>query len=105
MVSGSGVKAAMTVKVKPPLPFPFHWPDEWQKWKRLEQFRKASGLSTESHQGQINMLLYTIEEEADDTLMSTKISDSNKKDYNKVIAKLDSFFSDQEKCDFWESQI
>ena len=31
-------------------------------------------------------------EEAEDTLMSMKISDDEKKDYAKVIAKLDSFF-------------
>ena len=34
-------------------------------------------------------------EEAEDTLMSTKISDDEKKDYAKVIAKLDSFFQIQ----------
>ena len=31
-------------------------------------------------------------EEADDTLLSTKISNDDKKDCNKVIAKFDSFF-------------
>ena len=36
------------------------------------------------------MLLYTMGEEAEETLVSTKISDE-KKDYAKVIAKLDSF--------------
>ena len=83
----------MTVQLKPPSPFPFHRPDEWQKWRRrFEQFREASGLSTESQQRQISTLLYTMGEEAEDTLMSTKITDDEKKDYAKVIAKLDSFF-------------
>lgn len=45
----SGGKATMTVQSKPPSPFPFNWPDKWQRWRRkFEQFRKASGLSTES---------------------------------------------------------
>ena len=75
------------------LPFPFHQPDEWQKWKRrFEQFRKASRLSTETKQRQVSMLLYTMGEEAEDTLLSTKISESDQKDYDKVIAKFDSFF-------------
>ena len=65
----------MTVQLKPPSPFPFHQPDEWQKWRRFEQFREASGLSTESQQRQISTLLYTMGEEAEDTLMSTKITD------------------------------
>ena len=38
------------------------------------------------------MLLYTMGEEAEDTLLSTKISESDQKDYDKVIAKFDSFF-------------
>ena len=83
----------MTVQLKPPSPFPFHRPDEWQRWKRrFEQFREASGLSSESQQRQVCMLLYTMGEEAEDTLMSTKITEDDKKDYAKVIAKFDSFF-------------
>ena len=86
----SGGKETMTVQLKPPSPFPFHRPDEWQKWRRrFEQFREASGLSTESQQRQISTLLYTMGEEAEDILMSTKITDNEKKDYAKVIAKLD----------------
>ena len=69
----SGGKETMTVQLKPPSPFPFHRPDEWQKWRRrFEQFREASGLSTESQQRQISTLLYTMGEEAEDTLMSTR---------------------------------
>ena len=82
----------MTVQLKPPSPFPFNRPDEWQKWRRrFEQFRETSGLSTESQQRQISTLLYTMGEEAEDTLMLTKITD-DEKDYAKLIAKLDSFF-------------
>ena len=91
-VRGGG-KEAMTVQLKPPSPFPIHRPDEWQRWRsRFKQFRKASGLSAESQQRQVSTLLCTMGEEGDDTLMSTKISDNDKKDYAMVIAKLDSFF-------------
>ena len=96
-VRGGG-KDAMTVQLKPPSPFPFHRPDEWQRWRRrFEQFRVASGLSAESQQRQVSTLLYTMGEEAEDTLMSTKISDDEKKDYAKVVAKLDSFFQVRKK--------
>ena len=46
------------------------------------------------------MLLYTVREEAEDILMSTKISDDNKKDCAKVIAKFDFFFLVQKKVTF-----
>ena len=87
---GSGGKEAITVQSKPPSPFPFNRPDKWQRWRRrFEQFCEASGLSTKSQQTQVSMLPYTMEEEAEDTLIPTKVSD-DKKDYAKVIAKVDS---------------
>ena len=83
----------MTVQLKLHLLFPFHCPDKWQRWKRrFEQFREASGLSSESQQRQVSMLIYTMGEEAEDTLILTKITKDDKKDYAKVIAKFDSFF-------------
>lgn len=42
-----------------------------------ELFREASGLATETKQ--VSMLLYTMGEEAEDTLLSTKISESDRK--------------------------
>ena len=66
----SGGKEAITVQLKPPSPFPFHRPDEWQRWRRrLEQFHEASGLSTKSQQRQVSMLLDTMGEEAEETLI------------------------------------
>ena len=82
-----------SLRLQPPAPFPFHQPDEWAKWKRrFEQFCLASGLSTEGEERQVSTLLYTMGEEAEDILMSTNISDEDKKNYKQVIGKFDEFF-------------
>ncbi|XP_065891680.1 uncharacterized protein [Dysidea avara] len=76
--------------LKSPSSFPFSRPDEWPSWKcRFEQFRLASGLSTEDDLRQISALLYCMGE---DILNSTDISNSDRKKYDRVIAKFDSFF-------------
>ena len=79
--------------LKSPSSFPFSRPDEWPSWKRrFEQFRLASGLSTEDDLRQISTLLYCMGEEAEDILNSTNISNSDRKKYDRVVAKFDSFF-------------
>ena len=82
-----------SVKLQPPSCFNFQSPDEWPRWKRrFEQFRQASGLSTEDKSRQVCTLLYCIGETAEDVLSSTEITDDEKKDYDKVIKKFDTFF-------------
>ena len=54
---------------------------------------------------QVSTLLYTMGEEAEDILMSTKISYTDKKVYDKVIEKFDLFFQVRKKRDFRESHI
>ncbi len=46
--------------------------------KRFEQYRSASGLTTETAASQINTLLSCLGEEAGDVLTSTGISAANK---------------------------
>jgi len=73
--------------------FPFSRPDEWATWKRqFEQYRLTSGLSSEDDKCQISVLLYCMGEEAEDILVSTNISDDDRKRYDSVIAKFDAFF-------------
>ena len=74
--------------------FPFDTPDHWPKWKRcFQQYRLVSGLSRESEEHQINTLLYCLGEEAEDILASTNIGEEDRKKYDSVLAKCDSFFS------------
>ena len=82
-----------SLRLEPPASFPFSRPDEWPQWKRrFEQFRLASGLLAEEDTHQISALLYCMGDEAEDTLVSTNISEGDRKKYSTVIAKFDVFF-------------
>lgn len=79
--------------LQPPAPFDFRTPDEWPRWKRrFEQFRLASGLSTDDSEKQVSTLLYCMGEDAEDTLISTNVTADERKDYSAVLGKFDSFF-------------
>ena len=79
--------------LKSPSSFPFSCPDEWPSWKcHFEQFHLASGLSTKDNLREISALLYCMGEEAEEILNSTNTSNSDRKKYNRIIAKFDSFF-------------
>ncbi len=91
------------LQLKPPDPFNFKAPDNWQKWKRrFEQFREASGLSAQSPASQINTLLYCLGEEAEDVLTSTDITAANRLIYAQVMSK---FFEARTKCDPGKSEV
>ena len=54
------------LSIEPPKSFNFSNPDDWLRWtKRFQQFREASGLSTESQTRQVSTLLYCLGEDAD----------------------------------------
>ena len=68
-------------------------PDEWPRWrKRYEQFRVASGLSTDSAAQQVSTLLYCLGDEAESVLMSTSATADGRKDHASIMAKFDAFF-------------
>ena len=79
--------------VQPPEAFDFKNPDDWTHWKRrFEQFRIASSLDTQSDSKQVSMLLYSMGKEAEVVLVSTGITDEERKSYKKVVEKLDEYF-------------
>lgn len=81
------------VQLQTPKNFDLRNPDGWPSWKkRFEQFRVASGLSETDEARQISTLLYCIGPEAENVLDSTNITTSQRKKYDTVVAKLDSFF-------------
>ena len=74
--------------------FYFDSPGHWPKWKRcFQQCCLASGLSQESEERQVNTLLYCLSEEAEEILASTNIGEEDRKKYDSVLAKFNSFFS------------
>lgn len=55
-------------QVKPPEKFTFK-PEDWLKWiRRFEWFRMASALDKDSQESQVNTLIYSMGEEADDIM-------------------------------------
>ena len=80
-------------QVSPPEPFTFSKPEEWPKWiRRFERFRVASGLDTKSDEMQINTLIYSMGDEADDILSSFRLSEEHSKTFEVVKARFESFF-------------
>ena len=81
------------IRLQPPEPFNFRNPDDWPRWRnRFQQFRDASGLSTETASKQVSTFLYCLGEEAESVLASTGITPDDRKDYSKVLEKVDGFF-------------
>ena len=67
--------------------------NQWPRWRKcFEQFRIASGLSTEGEERQVNTLLYCLGDDAEDVLRSTNISEEDRKKFNVVRDKFDQFF-------------
>ena len=75
------------------LSYNFQTPDEWPRWRRcFEQFRIASGLSTESEECQVSTLLYYLGSESEDILASTSVIEEVRKSYPSVLKHFDDFF-------------
>lgn len=73
--------------LRPPEPFNFKAPDSWTRWRqRFEQYRVASDLAEDSNAKQISTLLYYLGEEAESVLVSTKITEEERKTYAAVLA-------------------
>ena len=53
--------------------------------RRFERFRQATGLSSKSEETQINTLIYSMGDKAEDILQSFTLSDEEAKKYSVVI--------------------
>lgn len=79
--------------IDPPTGFDFHTPAEWTKWiRRFERFRVASGLISKEEKEQVNMLVYTMGEKADDIFASFKLSEKKAVEYKAVVEKFTAHF-------------
>ena len=57
----------------------------WPKWiQRFERFRKATGLDKQSDENQVNTLIYTLGEQADDIFISFEFTAEQEKSYEEV---------------------
>ena len=74
-----------TSQVTPPEGFTFNQPEEWPKWvRRFERFRLATELDSKGEEKQVNMLLYTMGDLAEDILRMFNLSETDKKKYEVV---------------------
>ena len=84
---------AATYQVSPPKQFLFSQPYEWPKViKWFERFRSTSGLSGKGSEVQVNMLVYSMGDKADDILWSFRLTEEEKKNYDTVKEKFESHF-------------
>ena len=82
-----------TYQVTSPDSFSFSKPEEWPRWlRRFERFRTASGLGDKPDEAQVNTLIYTMGDQADDILRSFKLSEAQSKSYEVVREKFNSHF-------------
>ena len=81
------------LSIDPPRQFNFSNPDDWLRWKkRFQQFSDASGLSADSEKRQVSTLLYCLGKDADDVLVSTNVTEDERKRYKDIMAKFDDHF-------------
>ena len=65
--------------------------EEWPTWhRRFERFCQATGLTEKSEETQINTLIYSMGDKAEDLLQTFSLSQEDAKKYSKVIEKFDS---------------
>ena len=84
---------AASYQVSPPEQFTFSRPQEWSKWiRRFERFRSASGLNDKPEEVQVNTLIYTMGDEADDILRSFTLTEEDARVYATVKGKFESHF-------------
>ena len=80
-------------QVSPPKSFNFSKPEEWPNWiRRFQRFRVASGLSGKSSENQVNTLVYTMGDAADDILASFGLTEEQSKTYDTVVEKFQGHF-------------
>ena len=84
---------AATFQVSAPEPFNFSRPEKRPKWiRRFERFRIASGLAEKGEEMQVNILIYSICDEANNILRSLDLTQEDRKKYCPVKDKFDGHF-------------
>jgi len=74
-------------------PFNFSRLSEWEKWiRRFERFRLASGIHRKAEDSQVNTLIYSMGDRADDILRFFRLTEAQSKVYKTVKEKFDSYF-------------
>lgn len=84
-------KPANLAPLEAPDKFSFANPEQWPRWlQRFNRYRVASNLKQQSEERQINTLIYTMGEEADDILLSFDAEITH--NYDAVTAAFTKYF-------------
>ena len=93
--AGSMAVQAISVpnyQVPPTEKFSFK-PEDWTRWiRRFERFRKATGHNQKSGENQVNTLVYSMGEEADDITVSFGLTADDAKECELVKNRFESHF-------------
>ena len=82
-----------TYQITAPESFNFNCPEEWPRWIcKFERFRMASSLNEKDEANQVNALIYTMGDSADDIWSSMGLSEENKSKYDIVKSKFTAHF-------------
>ena len=86
------IRSVANFQVTPPEKFSFK-PEDWPKWiQRFDRFCKATGLDKETGENQVNTLIYTMGEQADDIFISFEFTAEQEKNYEEVKEKFENYF-------------
>ena len=86
------VRSFTTYQVTPPSKFSFK-SSEWTRWiRRFERFRIATELDKKEEEKQVNALIYTMDDEADDIITSFDLNEVDMKSYETVKNKFETHF-------------
>ena len=89
---GPVVQSFTTCQVTPPSKFSFKSVD-WTRWiRRFERFRMATELDKKDEGKQVNTLIYTMGDEADDILLSFNLSPEDLQRYDVVKNRFENHF-------------
>ena len=85
-------------QVSPPSSFNFQAADQWDRWlRRFNRYRQASGLHTQPESVQVNSLLYTMGEQADDLLDSFHLPEDDVSKFTTVTERFQCPLRQEEK--------
>ena len=82
-----------TFTIAPPEPFLFSQPENWGKWiRRFNRFCKSSGMAEKPEPDQVNTLIYSMGDQAEDILLSFRLTEEEAKKYLTVVENFQQYF-------------
>lgn len=88
-------KPIVLPQLDPPKSF-FFRAEDWNRWaQRWERYRRAADLVHRPDKDQENLLIYTMGDRADDTLLLFKLSQEEQRSYDIVMDKFKTYFGEK----------